>query len=240
VNINYHLGIFGFAASSDIIQGQPVTGIRGCNFGIRDQKVGIKWVSQNIGAFGGDSTKITLGRQSAGGSSVHAHLLEAKLKAEEPLFRHACIQSGAVGTLGLLTMTRADARWETLCQYLGIEKTQEKSRVKFLQSLTTKALMQAAHDLEWKTYALVWDNSTMRITGDLGDHGIPFDFDFGEVGSDDEETRSSCNGIRILIGHTDVDVRTSSFITIRNQTAGKSNIIPSIHLTSHTGKCFQQ
>lgn len=212
VNINYRLSIFGFAASSEIIQEQTDAGLRGCNFAIRDQKVGLQWVSQNIAAFGGDPAKITIGGQSAGGSSVHAHVLEAKLKAERPLFRNACIQSGAVGTLGPISMAKADESWEKLCQYFGIEKPEGRSRVESLQNITTEALSQAARDLSWDTCALVEDKITLTVMEEIGDHGIPFVFDFGEIGRSDHVAGPNLDGIRILIGDTEKDVRTLSFI----------------------------
>lgn len=209
MNINYRLSIFGFTASSEIIRAQCSSGIRGCNFAIRDQKVGLKWVSQNIAAFGGDPTKITLGGQSAGGSSVHAHVLEAKTKTQQPLFRHACIQSGAAGTLGPLTLAQADAHWENLCQYFGIEETQ-KSRLEAFQSVTTEALVQAAHDLKWNPCALIEDKLSLTVTGEIGDHGIPFAFNFGEVGNNDKKTPPRSWSIPVLIGDTDKDVRAFS------------------------------
>lgn len=207
VNINYRLSIFGFAASSEIIHAQRSSGPRGCNFAIRDQKVGLTWVSQNIAAFGGDPRKVTLAGQSAGGSSVHAHVLEAKVKPQQPLFRHACIQSGAVGTLGPLTLTQADAHWENLCQYFGIIGTQ-KSRLEVLQSVTADALVQAASHLKWSPCALVEDELSVTVTREIGDHGIPFVFNFGEVGNNGKKTPSGSWTIPVLIGDTDTEVRT--------------------------------
>jgi carboxylesterase type B len=211
VNINYRLSIFGFAASSEIIEGQADGALRGCNFAIRDQKVGLKWVSQNIAAFGGDPTKITIGGQSAGGSSVHAHVLEAKLKAERPLFRNACIQSGAVGTLGPISMAQAEESWEKLCQHFGIQKTEGRSRIDSFQNITTEALVQATRDLCWGTCALVEDKLTLTVTGKIGDYGIPFVLDFGE-GSSNHVADTHTNGIQILIGDTEKDVSTPFFI----------------------------
>ena len=55
-----------------------------------DQKLAIKWVHDNIDAFGGDPNKITIFGQSAGAQSVTIHLLSADV---QPYFKNAIIQS---------------------------------------------------------------------------------------------------------------------------------------------------
>ena len=180
---------------------------RGCNFGIRDQKVGLQWVLQNIAAFGGDPTKVTIGGQSAGGVSVHALVLDAKLSNQRPLFRNAIIQSGAVGTLGPVTMARADERWEGLCQRLGLERMEGVSRVQQLRYQTTEALLQAAPDLGGRGgWDIVDDGTTLTVTGEFGSSQIPFMFNLGQDGENDRVVESASNGLRILIGDTEKDV----------------------------------
>lgn len=45
------------------------------NFGFKDQLLALKWVQANIKHFGGDNHQITIFGQSAGGCSVHMHIL---------------------------------------------------------------------------------------------------------------------------------------------------------------------
>lgn len=61
VALNYRLGVFGFARSAALeSEGSE-------NAGLRDQRLAIEWVRDNIEHFGGDPDKITLAGQSTGG-----------------------------------------------------------------------------------------------------------------------------------------------------------------------------
>eukprot|EP00041_Stephanoeca_diplocostata_P020449 m.458130 g.458130 ORF g.458130 m.458130 type:complete len:606 (-) comp21581_c0_seq1:234-2051(-) len=65
VSINYRLGPLGFLVTDD----PDVHGNGGMN-GIADQILALKWVQENIGAFGGDASLVTIGGQSSGSSAV--------------------------------------------------------------------------------------------------------------------------------------------------------------------------
>jgi para-nitrobenzyl esterase len=67
VSIQYRLGIFGFLADSAL-------GAHSGDYGLQDQQAALRWVQQNIGAFGGDPTNVTIFGESAGGSSVCDHI----------------------------------------------------------------------------------------------------------------------------------------------------------------------
>ncbi|XP_023206731.1 acetylcholinesterase-like isoform X1 [Xiphophorus maculatus] len=84
VTMNYRLGPLGFLA----IPNNP--NIQG-NQGLLDQRLALKWVADNIAAFGGDPTKITLFGESAGAASVGFHLLSP---GSQGLFQRAVMQSG--------------------------------------------------------------------------------------------------------------------------------------------------
>jgi para-nitrobenzyl esterase len=89
VTINYRLGALGFAHLAEI-GGSEYAG-SGLN-GILDQIAALRWVRENVAAFGGDPERVTVAGESAGGMSV-AVLLGCPGAAG--LFRGAIPQSGA-------------------------------------------------------------------------------------------------------------------------------------------------
>ena len=68
VSINYRLGVLGFLAHPDLSAESP-EGISG-NYGLMDQIAALRWVKENIAAFGGDPSNVTIAGESAGGLSV--------------------------------------------------------------------------------------------------------------------------------------------------------------------------
>ena len=80
VSFNYRLGMEGWAQ----LTGAPA------NRGLLDQVAALRWVQDNIAAFGGDPGQVTVFGESAGGGSV-ASLLA--MDAAAGLFRRAILQS---------------------------------------------------------------------------------------------------------------------------------------------------
>jgi para-nitrobenzyl esterase len=68
VTINYRLGVFGFLAHPEL-SAESAHHTSG-NYGLLDQIAALKWVRENIGAFGGDARNITVFGESAGASSI--------------------------------------------------------------------------------------------------------------------------------------------------------------------------
>lgn len=90
VSVNYRVGIFGFFAHPGLSKEAPY-GSSG-NYGLLDQIAGLKWVQQNIAAFGGDPDNVTIAGQSAGSMSVNCLVASPLCKG---LFKHAIAESGA-------------------------------------------------------------------------------------------------------------------------------------------------
>lgn len=76
VNFNYRVGALGFPSSA-------AAGAEGClNLGLRDQRMLLEWVRDNVGAFGGDAGRVTLMGMSAGAHSVGSGWLVPKASFE--------------------------------------------------------------------------------------------------------------------------------------------------------------
>jgi para-nitrobenzyl esterase len=96
VTINYRLGALGWlvepglrASSTNSFQNAGDGG----DYGLMDQQFAMQWVQRNIGGFGGDAGKVTIGGESAGGLSVSSNL--ASVETGINLFRGAMVESGA-------------------------------------------------------------------------------------------------------------------------------------------------
>lgn len=80
VSVNYRLGLEGFAVLPDA----PL------NLGVADLIAALKWVAENISAFGGDPARVTIAGQSAGGAMVSVLLASPRANG---LFSRAVVQS---------------------------------------------------------------------------------------------------------------------------------------------------
>lgn len=88
VTANYRLGAFGFLHLADL--GADWAGCT--NFALQDQAAALRWVRENIGAFGGDPGNVTVAGQSAGAFCVGALLA---VPAAAGLFHRAVLVSGS-------------------------------------------------------------------------------------------------------------------------------------------------
>ncbi|ULE33883.1 carboxylesterase/lipase family protein [Mycobacterium sp. IDR2000157661] len=89
VTINYRLGALGFLADPALGRDPRRHDAIG-NYGLADQQAALRWVRDNIAAFGGDPDRVTIAGESAGGMAVCDHLVAP---GSAGLFRAAIIQS---------------------------------------------------------------------------------------------------------------------------------------------------
>jgi len=91
VYIEYRLGIFGFFHLSHLPDGADYPDAQ--NLGLMDQMMALKWIHNNIAAFGGDPNNVTIFGESAGGGSVS---LLPLIEGSHNYFQRVIAQSGSV------------------------------------------------------------------------------------------------------------------------------------------------
>lgn len=123
VSMNYRLGVLGFLATSAF-------GAHAGDYGLEDQQAALRWVKNNIAAFGGDPRNVTIFGESAGGSSVCDQLASPTARG---LFERAISQSGFYNSITgvntefqpqdckatLATESQADAAGQAFAQTVG-------------------------------------------------------------------------------------------------------------------------
>jgi len=112
VTLNYRLGAFGFAHLG-------LLGVPGAeeavNLGLQDQVAALRFVREQIAAFGGDPANVTIFGESAGAMSVGTLL---GTPAARPLFARAILQSGAAHNVS--SPERAARAADALLRELGL------------------------------------------------------------------------------------------------------------------------
>ncbi|MBS1524752.1 MAG: carboxylesterase family protein [Bacteroidetes bacterium] len=103
VTVNYRLGIFGLFAHPELTKESPHNASG--NYGMLDQTAALKWVRDNIAAFGGDPNHITIDGESAGSISV-CDLMASPLSRN--MIAGAIGESG--GILPMSTLSQAEKR----------------------------------------------------------------------------------------------------------------------------------
>ena len=96
LTVNYRLGVFGFLAHPELTKESPNRASG--NYGLLDQHAALRWVQQNVAAFGGDPRRVTIAGESAGSISVSAQMAS-------PLSKN--LIAGAIGESGSLMGTRS-------------------------------------------------------------------------------------------------------------------------------------
>lgn len=124
---NYRVGRIGLMAHPELSAESP-EGVSG-NYGLLDQIAALKWVKENIAAFGGDPEKVTIFGESAGAISVSMLCASPLAKG---LFRGAISQSG--GSFGpVLPKSYPGENMQKL-------ETAEQEGLKYMESVGAKSI----------------------------------------------------------------------------------------------------
>ncbi|KAH7336202.1 Carboxylesterase [Rhexocercosporidium sp. MPI-PUGE-AT-0058] len=140
VQISYRLGIFGFAASTDLLSEHSSTShsVPFANFGLHDQRTAFQWIQSHIQDFGGDPNNVTAFGVSAGSASLHMHILSGT-----PLFDRAVLMSGCAPTMGPFPLPIVDRSWSKLCQNSKVDTLETyQQRLEKLRLLTPEEAMK--------------------------------------------------------------------------------------------------
>ena len=142
ITVNYRVGPLGFLAHPELTA-ESKNHASG-NYGLLDQVAALEWVRDNIAAFGGDPTRVTISGQSAGAMSVALLTVSPLAKG---LFSGAIVESGpgglaAMGVGGARGLARplADAEREGV----AFAKTKNASSLAALRALPASEFVRAA------------------------------------------------------------------------------------------------
>ncbi|HET6567327.1 MAG TPA: carboxylesterase family protein [Rhodothermales bacterium] len=147
VTMSYRLGIFGFFAHPELTQESPhhASG----NYALMDQAQALRWVQQNIAAFGGDPDKVTIAGESAGSFSVSAQMASPLAKG---LFAGAIGESGSVlGSFAPVPLTEAEQQGVAFAKAIGA------SSLEALRAISATELLAASSRPGMPRFALTVD-----------------------------------------------------------------------------------
>ena len=134
VTVNYRLGVFGFMAHPDLTKESPHSSSG--NYGLLDQYAALRWVTQNISAFGGDPKQVTIAGESAGSISVSAQMASPLAKG---LLAGAIGESGGItGALPAVLRSQAEQAGVNFASSVGA------SSLAALRSMTSQQILEPA------------------------------------------------------------------------------------------------
>lgn len=188
VTINYRLGPLGFLAHPWLTEENRAMGGPGVsgNYGSLDQIAALKWVRENIEAFGGDPENITVFGQSAGGESTHTLITSPLAKG---LISKAIIQSG-LGLTRDRTLADAERDGVEFAQLAGVHSLEE------MRSLSVEQVFAAAGPLIGRGFA----TDSMTFAPNLDGYLL-------EQGFDEALEQGNVHEIPYMVGSTKQDIR---------------------------------
>jgi len=145
VTLGYRVGAEGFLYLGDGL----------ANLGLLDQIAALKWVRENIAAFGGDPGQVTIFGESAGGMSVATLLTMPRARG---LFRRAIVESG--NTPNVTSAATAERIGRRLADLMGVDASREAiaatapERVLQAQTLLRNELIARPDPAFWGEVAL--------------------------------------------------------------------------------------
>ncbi len=193
VTVNYRLGALGFSYLEHIDERFVGAG----NTGIRDQMASLRWIRENIAAFGGDPGCVTIFGESAGGHSVGCLLTSPE---SQGLFDRCILQSSA--GWGLRSLEWAEEITSRLMTELGVNSVEQ------LQAASIGAIVAAQASIPMR---LPDPSSAKAGPRSLGVASFPFapTLDGAVLGGQviDEVAAGRAAEVPLLICHTRDEIK---------------------------------
>lgn len=142
VAVNYRVGGFGF------LPGEELQRDGSTNLGLRDQRLALEWVQDNIEAFGGDPEKVTIWGESAGAISAFDHTVingGDNTYNGSPLFRGAIMNSGSIVPAQDVNSAKAQNIYNTVVESAGCSGSSDT--LACLRGLSTQDFLSAANSV---------------------------------------------------------------------------------------------
>ncbi|KAI4500883.1 hypothetical protein M0802_004094 [Mischocyttarus mexicanus] len=131
VTMNFRLGPLGFLSTEDLVSPG--------NLGLKDQLQALRWINENIATFNGDPNRVTIFGESAGGASVHYHMMSNLSKG---LFHRAISQSGTAHCPWTLTRPgSAKIKAQTVGKLLNCPTDDSKDLIECLKTKNASDLI---------------------------------------------------------------------------------------------------
>jgi len=180
ITLNYRLGAFGWLAHPALAEG--ASNSRFANYGMMDQIAALRWVHENIRAFGGDPGNVTLFGSSSGAISVALLML---CEQSRDLFQKAILES-LPGRERMRSMKMAEAVGKQFLEAAGYDGNGPDPR-----AIDSEVLLAAEKILlsrSWRSFAPIEDGMLVKedIAAGFGagrESRIPL-----IIGSNQEET----------------------------------------------------
>jgi carboxylesterase type B len=134
VAINYRLSIFGFARLPILKDAKSL------NVGMRDQRLALEWVKENIQSFGGDSTRITAYGLSAGGTFISLQTMAYGGENGAP-FQQAWVISGPPGTALNITSDATEHHTRVVAEKIGCGGLEDPGMLACLRNVSMQELI---------------------------------------------------------------------------------------------------
>ncbi|KAF5026833.1 hypothetical protein F66182_1027 [Fusarium sp. NRRL 66182] len=140
VSFNYRLGIWGFLQTFNLLKEGNA------NAGLLDQRLALRWIQENIEAFGGDPDRVVVWGESAGAQSISYQMFSYHGQNDN-LYRGAILESGGITGAQIHDLSYYNVAFENLTRTVGC--WDKKDQLACLRGLDETSLYAARQSLTW-------------------------------------------------------------------------------------------